>query len=76
MAEETRHVFICDVCKKEVEFSRHPWFYGWRGTRIGFWKRDGFVKEKHEYDLCEKCFQNMVDFCRKGADDDKSSTPV
>lgn len=66
MAIETKCIMTCDICGKEIEFSRHPWFSGWKGTRVGFWKQQGFKREKHKFDLCNDCYDKMIEFCKKG----------
>lgn len=66
MADRLERIITCDICNKKVQYSTHPWFFGWLGARIGFWKRDGFFKKKYEYDICEECFKRMVEFCKKG----------
>lgn len=61
---EIRKVYVCDICKKDITVSRIKWIS--RGARLRFYKRDrlGWPGEFREYDVCDKCFQKMMDYCQ------------
>ena len=61
---EIRKVYVCDICKKDIIVSRIKWIS--RGARLKFYKRDrlGWPGEFREYDVCDKCFQKMMDYCQ------------
>ena len=73
MAVIVKKAAICDICGREMEFSKNPWLYGWFGHRIGLWKRERLVKKKREFDICEDCYEKMIKFCTTNGEKERAT---
>ena len=57
---------VCDICGKKVEPSAYGFFIF--PARKFYKKKFNFEEDKNEIypqDMCERCFERFIKFCRK-----------